>query len=78
MSFNIGDAVIVNKGTIATIVAYDEGINLFSYRIRLAGGSHETRTEHISSSQIDLIPTLPLGDIETWMSTATMVDAAGK
>lgn len=59
MSFNPGDKVIVNSGVIATILSYDEGINLVTYKVDLAGGSHERRTEHITNTTITALPELP-------------------
>lgn len=57
--FKKNDRVIVNHGTIAEIISYDPELNLLSYKVELPGGSYERRTEHISSTHLQLMEPLP-------------------
>jgi hypothetical protein len=64
-----GDTVIVNRGTIATIITYSEEDNRFSFKVGDGGGSNTTYA-HISNTQLE-----PLGGTaEAMPVTADLVE----
>lgn len=60
--FNVGDRVLVNNGTIATITSYDENTGLVSYVVNLSGGGTDTHTRHIIQTTLEVLPELPFDD----------------
>ena len=73
--FKEGDEVVVNKGTIATIVRYDEGADRWSAKARVAGGGYDEISGHISNTHFELLAAQPLASLHADAPKASTRDS---